>query len=138
MLLGTLTVCGLLSHPEPGPVVGLYGRGAAEGTQVSHQDLGWLPDVYSLVDRREYETAGDLLFDKVDDLLSAGDLRRCDEMLQMVDVKRLDTNLMISFLAVTLAAKLELPSRAALVRRIEAKLEELAPERVESLLRTLR
>jgi hypothetical protein len=124
VLLGTLT-------GAPVPV-------SVEQVQAPPQALSWLPEVYALVEQGQQESAADIVFKNVDDLLSTAEFRRCDELLQMVDVKRLDINLMMSFLAITLAAKEELPSRAALLRRIDARLHALAPERVEALLRTLR
>lgn len=100
--------------------------------------LATLPEVYSLVQRGQLEQAGDLVFSKIDDLLCAGEFRRCDELLQMVDPERLDINVMLSFLSVTFAAKHKLPGRASLVRRIEVRLHDVAPTRVEALLAPLR
>jgi hypothetical protein len=144
-LLGTLTVTALSLLPV-GLVVGQRGYALAEPVdnsplpahQSTGQALAWLPEVYSLVESGNPEAAADLVFDNIDELLSAGDFPRTNELLQMVDVKRLDTNLMISFLAITLAAKSKLPSRAPLLRRVEARLIQFEPDRVEGLLATLR
>lgn len=105
---------------------------------VPRADVAWLLDVYSLEHQQEREAAIDLVFDKIDELLREAAFDRCDEILQSVDVQRLSTSLMVAFLSITLAAKKELSSRAALVGRIEARLGELEPHRLEGLLVGLR
>jgi hypothetical protein len=59
-------------------------------------------------------------------------------MLMMVDVDRLSTVLMRSFLSITAAAKQRLPSRAALFRQIEKKMVEAkGTERAKRILGNL-
>ena len=98
----------------------------------------WLDEVYSLTARGEIDSAIDVLFDHVDDLLLEGDFSTCNELLIAVDLKRLDTNLLIAILSITLSASEKLPNRTLLVSRVEKRLAELAPERLHSLMDGLR
>jgi hypothetical protein len=101
-------------------------------------DLTWLSKAYSLIAMEAVDPAVDLVFDNFDALLHAGKFRKCDELLAAVDVKRLDTNLMVAFLTITEPAKAQLKRRAELVRRIENQLAKTAPRRVAELLDGLR
>ena len=101
-------------------------------------DLAWLSETYSLVARHAIDPAVDLVFDHFDELLDCGKFREADEALAAVDVKRLDSNLMVALLTITRAAKDRLRRRADLVRRIEARLIADAPERTKELLAGLR
>jgi hypothetical protein len=40
----------------------------------------WLLEVYDLSSKNELDKAADILFDKVDDLLLAGDFKGCDSL----------------------------------------------------------
>jgi hypothetical protein len=97
----------------------------------------WLGDVYSLVVKGELRSAVDILFGHVDDLLLAGKFGRCNEFLQTIDLKRLDTNLIVSLLSMTRAAADLLPYRRALLDRARTVLAEKAPGRVDRLLHGL-
>jgi len=94
----------------------------------------WLGDVYSLVDRKRPDEAVDILFDHVDDLLIAGQFTKCDELLQTIDLKRLDANLIVAVLSITLAAAEHLPYRERLLVRVKERLSIIASGRVERLL----
>ncbi|MEQ1571872.1 MAG: hypothetical protein ABMA64_39965 [Myxococcota bacterium] len=96
--------------------------------------LMWLGDVYSLVARSDPDSAIDVLFEQVDDLLSAGEFNRCDALLKTIDPKRLDSNLLVAALSITKRAADRLPERQAFVRRVTARLMEVAPDRLERLL----
>ena len=98
----------------------------------------WLNDVYSLVAADGPDDAIDVLFNNIDDMLLAGDFARCDDLLMVIDPKRLDTNLLVAALSITKAAAEKLPTRARFVQRVERRVGELAPERLESLLSGLR
>jgi tetratricopeptide (TPR) repeat protein len=106
--------------------------------EVSRPGGDWLLEVYSLVLEERREDATDLVFEKIDELLQGAEFDRCDEILRRLDVHRLSTSLMVAFLSITLAAKSELGARAALVDRIEARLREIEPSRLEGLLTGLR
>ncbi|WP_428265089.1 hypothetical protein [Haliangium sp.] len=125
----------------------LFLRGVAHGLRVgrdaecvtSSSDAPlWLGDVYSLVARQQPDEAIDILFDHIDELLSEGQFARCDSVLRAIDLDRLDTNLVVAVLSITLSAADELPHRARLLSRAEKRLSVLAPERVERLLHGLR
>lgn len=98
----------------------------------------WLGDVYSLVERNLPDEAVDILFDRIDDLLVTGQFARCDALLRAIDLKRLDSNLIVAVLSITLAAAEKLPYRARLLKRAEERLSAIAPDRVERLLSGLR
>lgn len=96
--------------------------------------LMWLDELYSLVARHDPDSAIDLLFANVDDLLSEGAFRRCDALLKTIDPKRLDSNLLVAALSATKRAAPLLHERQAFVRRVRTRLQELAPDRLERLL----
>lgn len=98
----------------------------------------WLGDLYTLVQDGETDRAVDVLFDRIDDLLIAEDFGRCNDLLLVVDPKRLDTHLLVSVLSVTKSAAERLPNRPTLVRRVEERLSRVAPDRIERLLNGLR
>ncbi len=98
----------------------------------------WLGDVYSLVDQDRPDEAADILFDRIDDLLVDGQFGRCDELLRAIDLKRLDTHLIVALLSITRAAARHLPYRTRLFERAQERLSILAPDRVERLLAGLR
>jgi tetratricopeptide (TPR) repeat protein len=116
-------------------------HGRATVDEITSRDAAgpdWLLEVYSLVSQARREAAIDLVFERIDALLREGRFDSCDEVLRAVDTRRLSTSLMVAFLSITLAAKDELKSRAALVDRIEARLGDVEPERLEGLLSGLR
>ena len=94
----------------------------------------WLEEVYSLVASGDPDTAIDLVFENIDEMLLEGHFDACNELLLAVDVKRLDTNLLVALLSVTRDAKAALSHRDEFVRRVKHRLESLAPKRRESLL----
>lgn len=119
----------------------LQGRDGASPPRVvseAREALAWLEEVYVLVHRNEPDDAIDLLFDHVDRLLQSGEFRACDDLLKTIDAGRLDTNLMIAVLTITRSSAAQLPGRSRFVRRVEGRLRELAPTRVERLLSDLR
>lgn len=98
----------------------------------------WLEDVYSDVRSGRTEKAIDLLFERIDTLLNDEDFDGCDDVICKIDFARLDTNLMIAALTITLAAKDRLRKRRQMVERVESRLQSIAPDRVERLLAGLR
>jgi len=98
----------------------------------------FLNEVYSLSQIAEMDTAGFKIYDFLDRVLIDGFFAVCDEILSKVDVEKLDTRLMDSFLAITAPAKKKLPSRAALYEKIEAKMITLrGPEKTRRILGNL-
>ena len=98
----------------------------------------WLATLYELVEQDSIDPAIDLLFDHINDLLFEDRAADCDGLLPQIDVARLDTNLLVALLSVTSPARAVLTSRPALVERVERRLKQLAPTRVERLLSGLR
>jgi hypothetical protein len=95
-------------------------------------------EVYSLSQIGDTDTAGFKIFDFLDRVLIDGFYTVCDDILSMVDVEKLDTKLMRSFLSVTAPAKLKLPSRAALYKRIERKMTQLrGPDKARRIIGSL-
>jgi len=88
----------------------------------------FLKEVYSLSQTGNTDTAGFKIFDFLDRVLLDGFFAVCDDILKTVDIEKLDTKLMRSFLSITAPAKKNLPARAALYKKIEKKLTELRGE----------
>jgi hypothetical protein len=98
----------------------------------------FLNEVYSLSQIGDTDTAGLKIFDFLDRVLIDGFFSVCDDILSRVDVEKLDTKLMRSFLSITAPAKKKLPSRAALYKQIEAKMLALrGPEKTRRIIGTL-
>lgn len=98
----------------------------------------FLEQIYTLVKKKETDQAIRILFHKMNDLYSKNKFDECDEILSNVDAHKLDTNLMIAFLSITLLAKSELKKRTHFVLVIERILKEKEPHRVERLMKGLR
>lgn len=80
----------------------------------------------------------DVLFNTIDDMLIDGEFDSCDAGLETLDLERLDTNLLIAALSITKSAAPILPSRQRFVERVEQRVRELAPERLEELMSGIR
>lgn len=83
----------------------------------------YLEEIYELAAEGFIEEATDLIFDGIDDLLCESSFLTVDEILQKVEVSKLPTTLMRSFLTITVAAKDLLPSRPKLYIEIWNKME---------------
>lgn len=104
----------------------------------SDQSLMWLDDVYSLVVKGKPDDAVDIVYENVDRMLERGEFERCDSFLRVVDLSRLDTNVMVALLSITMPAATKLKARAEVLASIEKNLRALAPGRVERILGGLR
>lgn len=106
--------------PAP-PLLGAHGD---HNAPVGRDEVRrFLEKTYQTVARGDIDTATDEVFDRIDGLLEAGDFAACDRILQMADPDRLDSNLMVAFLVITLPARERLRERGAFhdaVRRILA------------------
>lgn len=96
-----------------------------------------LEELYGLIDGDSIDLAIDLLIERTDDLLSAGEFDQCNSLLIALDPSRLDTNLCVGVLSATRRARELLSSRGGLVRAVRGRLRELAPDRTERLLENL-
>jgi hypothetical protein len=81
----------------------------------------FLEEVYDL-GTQNLQAATDKVFDTIDRLLCEGRDEVCDLILASVDVARLPTALMRSFLTITAAAKESLPARRGLFLKIEREM----------------
>lgn len=93
-----------------------------------------LTDLYSLVARGRPDDAIDILFQNVDELLTRGDFAGCDELLRVVDLNHLDTNLVVALLSITAGASAHLRERGAVFARAKEVLLKLSPSRADRLL----
>jgi hypothetical protein len=96
----------------------------------------WLAEWYQ--HRGDLDSSIDLLCDRLDTQLSAGDFAQVDDLLRTIDLEQLGTTLLIALLAFTVAAQHKLMARAAFYDRVEQRLQLLAPTRVDELLKGLR
>jgi hypothetical protein len=106
--------------------------------QAPTRDFSWLTDVYALNEAGETDDAVDMIFDRVDDLLLDGEAPQVDDLLNAIDVKRLDITLMLAALSITKPAADRLQNRLGFVGRVEGRLREVAGDRMERLLSGLR
>ncbi len=92
------------------------GRVAAPSEQLPIDEF--LEEVYNLAAREDLQGATDKIFETVDRLLLAGAFTDCNEILRLIDLHRLPTALMRSFLTITAAAKDKLPARKAFYNQV--------------------
>jgi hypothetical protein len=87
-----------------------------------------LEEVYELVADGNTDSALDVIFDTVDDLLEGMKDTECDALLNAVDVARLDVATMLGFLSTTAHAREALKARASYVSRVRLQLRSTLPE----------
>jgi hypothetical protein len=97
-----------------------------------------LEEIYAQVETGDRRGALARVFDEIDACLLRGDVAAVDQILREVDPARLDTTIALGFLGITLSAKERLHARAALVARVDARLQRTEPERTARLLEGLR
>lgn len=78
------------------------------------------------------------LYARVDTWLRQGEFAACDAYLASLDLSGFAAVQCVAVLSITLAARHELCCRPALVERVEARLLELAPDRIAGLMDGLR
>lgn len=101
--------------------------------------LAPLSKIYELVTSNRTDDAMDLLYDVVDELLSAHSFPICERMLTDIDLGRLNADLLIGALSITLPAKNALPARAQFLQRVEQHLARTLPAaQIAELLQGLR
>jgi len=108
----------------------------AEATEGKIEEF--LEEVYRLAELNRLQEATDEVFDQMDNLLCGGAFTVCDEILKRVDVRRLPTALLRSFLTITAAAKEKLPARKAFYNKAFAEVtRQKGPEKTHRLLAQL-
>jgi hypothetical protein len=85
----------------------------------------FLEEVYTLAGVDDLQAATDRIFDTMDRLLLRGAFTACNEILRRVDLHRLPTALMRSFLTITAAAKDRLPARKLFYKAVLAEMTRL-------------
>jgi hypothetical protein len=94
----------------------------------------FLEEVYDL-GQRDLQAATDKVFDTIDRLLCEGREGLCDEILASVEVGRLPSALLRSFLTITAPAKERLPSRPSFFAMAYPEVErQRGPEMAKRLL----
>jgi hypothetical protein len=97
----------------------------------------WLNLIYDFVENNLVDEAIDLLFTKINELLVNKKFECCNTLLKAIEIKRLNIDLLLGLLSITLSAANKLPFRKELILNIEKRIAELAPNRVRSLLKNL-
>jgi hypothetical protein len=98
-----------------------------------------LPQLYDLVQNRHIDDALDLLYDVIDGLLVSKSFAACDRMLGKIDLARMNPDLLVGVLSITLPAKNVLKARDHFVRSVEEQLQQsVPPNETAELLRGLR
>ena len=70
------------------------------------------------------DTELDEIYDLIDDLFHVGEFERVNSILQDLDLKNTETDLLIGYLTATLPAKNKLPYRETFYRKVEKLLKE--------------
>lgn len=96
--------------------------------------MKWLNEIYTLVASNKIDDAMDVAFGNFDDLFRAGKFDEADKALDLIDLDKLDIQLMSGVMACTLPAKDKLLRRPAIIEKIRTRLTELVPKRVERLM----
>lgn len=98
----------------------------------------WLQKLYDFVENSKDDDAIDLLFDNIDDLLIDHRIDLCEEILNIINLEKLNSNLLIGLLSITNSAKTYLPTRTKIISDIEKIFKKTeSPERIEGLLKGL-
>lgn len=99
----------------------------------------WLERLYQRCQQEELiDVAIDQAIEAVDNLLFYRKPERCDELLEAVDVYRVDVSVALALLMESLRARHVLRARGGLYLRLEQRLRAEQPEDVEALLDNLR
>ena len=76
-------------------------------------------------DEHSPRLAMEIAVNHIDDLLIAGELLKCDELLGAADVSQMSEGLIVSFLGITMAAKQKLSNREAFYQAAFAQVAKL-------------
>jgi hypothetical protein len=98
----------------------------------------WLEQIYTFCAEGKLNSGLYLVLDELDELLHEHNVARCDEILVAADVDRMPAEVLLAFLMGTFRARAALSARVAFLDRVETKLRATTPDRVDSLLASLR
>jgi len=104
---------------------------------VTSLHTNFLTNLYEAIGKVHDEKLIDLLIERFDIALSTGFFSVADELLEELDIDKLNSNLIICILSATRRARGQLPKRQDFVDRARGRLTELYPERVERLMEGL-
>lgn len=97
----------------------------------------WIEDVYAHVAAGRDSEAIDVIFTKMNSLFQAGRWRDADDILEGVDLKRLNLSVIVGLLSFTKRAVQSLKRRPRLVARAWSHLAQTEPERAHRLIARL-
>ena len=98
----------------------------------------FLPIVYLAVSNAQNDAATDIVFDNIDRMLCDGSFSQINALLKRVEVEKLNSTLMRSFMTITAAARDKLPARKPLYDKIYARMIELkGQEKADKILKNL-
>ena len=98
----------------------------------------FLANVYRLYEAQETDLAIDAIFRWVDTIMKAGEHGICDSMLRLVDVTRLDEDVLVGFLCSTATSAKLLPSRELFITKVRAHIaKDVGAEEAATLVELL-
>jgi hypothetical protein len=105
---------------------------------LSREDV-FFDKLYTYCRIGDSDAALDLMLDTFDEVIEAGNLIRCAELLKAVDLKKVDLAVALGFLSATTAVKRTLTYRSELMRRVRDRfLLELDTDETDRLLAPFR
>lgn len=84
-----------------------------------------LDELYNLISNHQDNDATDMIFNTIDVLFIDKSFNECDKLLKDIDVRKLSTKAMRSFLVITYPAKEMLPSRQHFFCRVKNTMIEI-------------
>lgn len=116
-------------EPTPPPAVYVCGTGVGVRARViynSSPDAGQILNaVYAFQERNEIRAGISYIFSTMNEILGDGDIQKAERILDSIDVARIKTDLLLSFLTITFAARHKLPqSRTAYYARAKRQIRK--------------
>jgi hypothetical protein len=107
-----------------GDVIDSFGKMVAEKAGKEETTIASFLDQARRLDQLgQTDTALDIIFDQIDEMLLAGEFDRMNQLLIDTDTERYSVDLLLGILTATLPAKGLLPGRAELFPRVEQTLQ---------------
>lgn len=111
---------------------------AAPQKDLDETPFAWLTEIYALVKAGNPDDALDILFRQIDELLVLDQASQCEDILRSIDLQKLDSNLLVGLLSITLPIASTSTARAKVFERIERRFRLDFPSRADRLLAGLR
>jgi hypothetical protein len=96
---------------------------AKEKVEAESPVVSFLEQAKRLAQRGQIDSALDIIYDQVDELLLAGEFHQVDDLLASATPEQLSIDLLLALLTSTLPAKSKLSNRSAFFRRVEDALQ---------------